>query len=379
MLTTDRSTQLDELLGISIAEFDIPDHIYKRAVERYEHAASWLADCWPDGQGEIYTQGSIRLGTMIAPVNSQDEYDIDLVCRRDIVKETTTQRQLKRGVGGALADYVASRPEGHPQLREGKRCWTLDYTHEPFHMDVLPAIPDREGLPSGILLTDRELNEWQHSNPIAYAEWFQERMSGEFLHLREAIAKRMDIEDAPPSLMKTSLQRTVQALKRHRDLYFAAGQPKDAPASIIITTLAARAYTGGGSLHEVLIGVTARMPDLVERVNGLYVIPNPVADENFADRWKGHPTRAERFFDWIEQAHADFAGLGEKLGVHHVLKEMARSFGELPAKRAGERLGISVTQARDAGALGIASTGLLAPTTTRPIPRHTFHGDAPTR
>jgi hypothetical protein len=65
--------------------------------------------------------------------------------------------------------------------------------------------------------------------------------------------------------------------------------------------------------------------------------------------------------------------------VHHVLKEMARSFGELPAKRAGERLGISVAQARDAGALGIASTGLLAPTTTRPIPRHTFHGDAPTR
>lgn len=378
MLTTDRSTQLDELLGISIAEFDIPDHIYERAVERYEHAASWLADCWPDGQGEIYTQGSIRLGTMIAPVNPQDEYDIDLVCRRDIVKETTTQRQLKRGVGGALADYVAGRPEGHPQLREGKRCWTLDYPHEPFHMDVLPAIPDREGLPSGILLTDRELSEWQHSNPIAYAEWFQERMRGEFLHLREAIAKRMDIEDAPPSLMKTSLQRTVQALKRHRDLYF-AGQPKDAPASIIITTLAARAYTGGGSLHEVLIGVTARMPDLVERVNGLYVIANPVADENFADRWRGHPRRAERFFDWIEQAHADFAGLGEKLGVHHVLKEMARSFGELPAKRAGERLGISVAQARDAGALGIASTGLLAPTTTRPIPRHTFHGDAPTR
>src|ERR1700694_403420 len=103
MLTTDRSTQLDELLGISIAEFDIPDHIYERAVERYEHAARWLADCWPDGQGEIYTQGSIRLGTMIAPVNPQDEYDIDLVCRRDIVKETTTQKQLKRGVGGALA------------------------------------------------------------------------------------------------------------------------------------------------------------------------------------------------------------------------------------------------------------------------------------
>ncbi len=67
--------------------------------------------------------------------------------------------------------------------------------------------------------------------------------------------------------MKTTLQRTVQALKRHRDLHF-ADAPKDKPASIVITTLAARAYRGQGSLFEVLVDVVERMPAFIEDREG---------------------------------------------------------------------------------------------------------------
>src|SRR5438067_1705817 len=88
-----------------------------------------------------------------------------------------------------------------------------------------------------------------------------------------------------------------EALRRHRR------------AAIIITTLAARAYTSGGTLYDVLVDVTEKMPELVEERNGTYWVANPVhPEENFADRWRRHPGRDRNFFDWIEQAHAHFSG-----------------------------------------------------------------------
>jgi hypothetical protein len=382
MLTTDRNQQLDELLGTSIAEFDIPDPVYARAIARYDHLAHWLAGYWPDSHagGEVYTQGSIRLGTVTRPVNPRDEYDVDLVCRRDLLETSTTKQGLKADIGLGLAQYVATDPDGTPKRHEGNRCWTLEYPGEPFHMDVLPALPDTDAIPNGILLTDRDLREWQRSNPVDYATWFRERMVAELTMLREAsaIAKRMDIEGVPEWQVKTTLQRTVQALKRHRDLYF-ADAPKDRPASIIITTLAAMACGGEGSLFEVLVDVVESMPSFIEDRAGILWIPNPVQPkENFADRWRNHPDHARRFFDWIERAQHDFAGIGEERGLDRIVTKLAESFGQDPADRAGERFGTGIKNARDRGLLGISGgTAMLGAAQSRPVPGHTFHGDAP--
>jgi hypothetical protein len=381
MLATDRNEQLNQLIGSSIAGFDIPDDVYQRAVARYEHVGAWLSDYWAESplNGLVYPQGSFRIGTVVQPITPHDEYDVDLVCRRDIAKESTTQAALKLDVGKGLSLYVASGADGSPSRSEGKRCWTLDYPREPFHMDILPALPDAEGVPNAILLTDKDLREWQPSNPIDYASWFLGRMRQELIQLREAIAKRMDVADVPAWKVKTTLQRTVQALKRHRDQFFA--ESKDRPASIIITTLAAVAYSGGGALYEVLVDVTAKIPGLVERRNGIYWVANPVqAEENFADRWRTHPSRDRRFFKWMEQAQSDFTGYGAELGVDRVLEKIARTFGESPAKRAGEALGSGLSRAREAGLLGMGGgTGLLGTPVRRPVPQHTFHGDAPAR
>lgn len=380
MLTTDPDQQLDELLGASIASFDIPDEVYERAVERYRDIGAWLADYWAESpsDGEVYPQGSFRLGTVVQPIHQDGEYDIDLVCRRDIAKESTTQAALKQDVGGGLGLYVRNGPEGRPTLSEGKRCWTLDYAGEPFHLDVLPALPDPEATPNGIILTDRALREWQHSNPIDYASWFRRRMREEFIQLREAVAKRMDVDDVPEWKVKTTLQRTVQALKRHRDMFFAE-TPDEGPASIIITTLAARAYAGAGLLHRVLADMTGKMPGLVGRKNGVLCVPNPVqSEENFADRWETHPERARGFFEWMRAAQSDFSQIGEERGVDRVLNRVAAAFGQEPADRAGEAMGDGLSTARDAGLLGMAGgSGMLGPATGRSVRRHTFHGDAP--
>ena len=381
MIISDPTTQLDQLVETSIADFDVPLDVYERAVDRYESLGSWLADHWDDhpAGGVVYPQGSIRLGTMVAPVTPGAEYDVDLVCRRALKKESTTQKELKADVGAGVTAFVASGPDGAPTRSEGKRCWTLDYPGEPFHMDVLPAVPDLEAQPNGILLTDRELVHWQVSNPVDFAEWFYARMAREARELREVFAKQMDVEDVPAWYVKTTLQRTVQALKRHRDIYF-VDTPENRPASIIITTLAARAYTGSGSLYEVLVDVTKKMPTLIEHENGVWVVRNPVQPkENFADRWRSKPGSDERFFRWLHQAGVDFAAIGEERGIDTKLTKIGKSFGESPKRAAAAKLGIGMREAREAGKLGAAAgTGTLGTVTTksRPVRPHVFHGDA---
>ena len=381
MLTSDPKFLLDRLVEASIAEFDIRPDVFVRAVARYQALGNWLADFWdehPSG-GVIYPQGSMRLGTMVAPVTPNAEYDVDLVCRRDIAKESTTQKELKADVGSGVAAFVASGTEGDPRQRERKRCWTLDYPGEPFHMDVLPAVPDVEAQPNGILLTDRELVRWQRSNPVDFAEWFYTQMDREYGEVREALAKQMDVEQVPAWRIKTTLQRSVQALKRHRDLHF-TDAPEDRPASIIITTLAARAYQGSGPLYEVLMGVTERIPSLIEKRNGVWWVANPVqSHENFADRWNTEPGSAERFFQWLEQARLDFAAIGEQRGVDHILARIATSFGEQPMRATAEKYGSAMRKARDAEKLGVSGRGgTLGPIAakSRPVRPHVFHGDA---
>jgi hypothetical protein len=385
MLLRERSNQLNQLLRLTVAELDIPAAIRAAAVAEYEAVAAWLRDSWPGAAGEIYPQGSIRLGTMVTPVTPGCDYDVDLVCRLWLTKEIS-KRELKRLVGVALRAYIETRPEGSIRLEEGKRCWTLVYLDQRFHMDVLPAIPNGESPPDAIWLTDRDLSRWQPSNPIGYADWFAGRMKTETRMLLEAEAatRGIDVEEVPPESIKTALQQTVQALKRHRDLYFDA-KTKLAPSSIIVTTLAGRAYTGGNSVFEVLVDITERMPELVERENGVYLVANPVLqEENFADRWQGKPDRALAFYDWIEAAHTDFAGLGHELGVDRLLEGLVANLGAEPTERAGRRYATGLTSRRRAGRITTGSTGLLSivgagqpePAAVVPNPRHTFHGDS---
>ena len=129
-----------------------------------------------------------------------------------------------------------------------------------------------------------------------------------------------------------------------------------------------------------LASVTSKMPEQVERRAGDYWIANPVQpDENFADRWKGRPDRAKQFFDWMEVAQADFERFGREPGVDRLIESMARSFGEEPARRAGQRFGARLNDKRTSGRLQVSAAGLLGSSSGQRVPDHTFHGDAPKR
>lgn len=381
-MTRFSSQALDDLLGTGLRQLDITQAEYRLSVARYGAVARSLAEHWDTDpyDGIVYPQGSMRLGTITRNFHRDDEIDIDLVAQRDQPAVSISKAELKADTGLGLEKFVLGhQPDNAPGLDEGKRCWTLHYPG--FHLDVLPALPNPSASSdSAIIITDTEMLRWQFSNPIAYANWFHGVMAKELEDKLKVIAKRTDIAQVPNWQVKTTLQQTVQALKRHRDIYF-TGRLDQRPASIVITTLAAHAYRGGGDLYEVLDDITDRMPGFVQHDGQRYVVANPVEPkENFTDRWNGKPERALAFFQWIEQAKADFDGLarvGE--GLDTVIRKMADIFGDRPSHAASQGLSRGIVTSRRQGQLGYsAGTGMLTAASVAGARRvaqdHDFHG-----
>jgi hypothetical protein len=370
---------LSRLLGATVEELDITPRLHDAAERQYKGVGQFLADQSDLGvtEWDVYPQGSFRLGTVVRPLGA-DHYDLDMVCRLDIARTSITQARLKERVGGALAGYLEATAgqSGAPTgCHDARRVWTLEYA-KAFHMDVLPAIPNDDDFPSGILLTDKQLREWQRSNPIAYADWFHARMAAERLRKLAELAKRKDIEPVPDWQIKTTLQRVVQVLKRHRDIHFAEDFD-DRPPSILVTTLASHAYVGEQDLFTAVVEATERMPNYIEHSDGVWRVMSPVADENFADKWAEHPERAKKFDLWLQQLAADLEDARRAQGLDKVTARLAESFGAAPVTKAAARLADEYRTTREAGDLKAVSSGILSTAAGTAVRPHGFFGGSP--
>lgn len=322
------------LLGLD-KDLDITKTEYDNAVSRYEAVGKWLA-----GNGsmlapykpDIYPQGSFLLGTIIRPINEETHIDIDLVCRLRGKKDSWTQEDLKTIVGDRLKSH---RNYKNMLDKEGRRCWTLQYADSAqFHLDILPSLVDRDydivlekSLRSidsdridtpAIRITDRETwnyssgtapEQWLKTNPFGFARWFKSR---ELLLPGRRILLEKSIQPVPEYREKKSvLVRVVQILKRHRDMLFT--NDPDKPTSIILTTLAAKAYEGEQDIYTALLNIISRMTLFIEikydnsRNKELKWVENPVnPEENFANRWSEKNDKQKNFYVWIERLKKDF-------------------------------------------------------------------------
>jgi hypothetical protein len=373
-------TQLSTLLATGAETLDIPPHLRQAAVGRYEDVGNWLAD-HTGTRTRIYPQGSFRLGTVVQPVGRSGQYDIDLVFLLPILKESTTQAELKDRVGELLDDYLdwklANGDNDGPKTCEpSRRCWTLSYPDYGFHLDVLPSIPDTEHPPTGIRLTDKNLRLWQHSDPIGYATWFRGRSEMQRGLIELATKRNQNVADVPEWEIRTTLQRTVQVLKWHAATHFARN-PDLRPPSILITTLAAHAHAGEQDLLTALRIVLDRMDAHIENRHGIWWVPNPAhEEENFVDKWNEYPHRREAFVAWrrsINAALDDAVGLQGK-GLQAVAERLYGEFGEHRIKEAYAKYASEHMQQRQAGALRMGSTGLLTTGAGVPVRDHVFHG-----
>jgi hypothetical protein len=381
MSTRPPRADLDQMLLGGLRELDITQEEHDRVVRRYQEFGEVLDDLWAPtlGSNRVFAQGSFMLGTVVRNVNRSDDIDIDIVALRDITSSSITQQALKDEVGTAVHAYARRMQSGSPIVEESERCWSLSW--QGMHMDILPAIPDAEVGRGNLLITDKDVLRWLPSNPSGYARWFVSRSASQLIASGELEEKRLDIEAVPEWRQRTTLQRVVQALKRHRDVFF-ADKPGGRPASIVITTLAAHAYSGGTDLHRVLRDVIAEMPDHLRRVDGAWTLPNPAqAEENFVDSWAAKPSRPSNFFEWLTAAESTFNAIETKTGLDQAIPTLEAALGRRFATGASQGLADYLKGARDTGSLRVRSGGALstasaipAGVASRPVIGHGFAG-----
>lgn len=375
---------INEMLDRIIRKIDIGEEMFQAANTEYSDLGRWL-----DAQSEqyavtIYPQGSFALGTVIKPISDKDDYDLDLVCEFE-QQYGLTARQLKCDV---VKPWLVNYRKLTGEIENKKRCWHVEYEELPsFHMDIVPAFKNHEGI--CITDHDEEKDEYAYigSNPQGYAEWFFSRSEEQWKRLYEQYRKQngimhasADVEKLDRFKVKTTLQKAVQLLKRHRDIMF-KDNSKQKPVSIIITTLAAQLFNGEDNVLDTVNHILANAEEYIKGnvVNGDYSIKNPsYPSENFADKWNEHPERAEVFFRWLHQAQADFSSerfiAMDRIGMGTAIKKM---FGESIGKTIIAELAEADRSAIKAGTMKVATaTGAISKKGTMAIPpNHHYHGE----
>lgn len=407
MLTTQQKQQFSEILDELGQTLDISETEFNAAVTSYNAVGNWLSSensALAPYKPEILPQGSFLLGTAIKPISDKDDIDIDIVCKLSSKNPNWTQENLKEIVGDRL-----KQNDIYKQMldEEGKRCWTLEYRkysqkNDQYHIDVLPAIiasgyrtilersfsdmQDTNYEKLAIHITDnKEKNydwdttqeNWLKSNPFGYAKWFINQAT---VPTTKMFSLNEGVKPVPKyQSNKLPLQRLVQILKRHRDIKFNGHDEK--PISIIITTLAARAYKKQTNILEALVDVIDNMHNFIidkqdEKTGKWYkFIGNPVnPSENFADKWRENPNKQKRFFDWLTDVKKDIFEASGKSGSHNIMERLSSSFGDREVKKAFSNLGDRAKLLTEQGnnrfdaAVGLSSAGA---STIKP---HNFYG-----
>lgn len=405
MLTQEQINQFSEILEELGKVLDISETQYDAAVQSYNAVAKQLSkegSILEKYKPEIRPQGSFLLQTMIKPINEEDDVDIDLVCELQGKNVLWSQKTLKDKVGDQLKENDLYKSK--VKLKNGRRCWTLYYREtsddpsQRYHLDILPCIIDSnytkiftESFSQlknvddlAIRITDKKRKDyetetnhiyWLKSNPMGYAKWFYNKadiLKNEIKLLSEAV-------QPVPKFQKNKLplQRVVQILKRHRDMMF--NGDIDKPISIIITTLATKAYNKETDIITALTNVVASMQNHIEEriVSGRRItwIANPVNnEENFADKWVDHPQRETNFFKWLGQVQKDIAEITAKRGLYLIQEAFEKPFGKATVTKTFSNYAEQSRKLRESGNLNIASnTGMLGSVGSI-VKNHNFYG-----
>jgi hypothetical protein len=410
-MTKDYKNEITNILETLGQQLDISESQYNAAVKSYEAVGDWLSKegskLYPYNP-RIIPQGSFMLGTIVRPINDEDDIDIDLVCKLEGKPSHWAQIHLKNAVGDRLKEHSKYR-EMLEDEKGGRRCWTLEYSEDAnYHLDVLPSISDKNFTKLfnesfnrfqdinadklAIRITDNEESNyatetdvywWMKSNPFGYAKWFYQRAihsSSKMITLSASVDPVKPYEKE-----KMPLQRAVQLLKRHRDIMFSSDDldSENRPISIIITTLAARAYDKSENLMDAYTNIVSTMRNFIEtRLNketGQYErwVSNPINDEeNFADKWADTPQKEEYFYLWLDKLEADLYSIrtSDSKGLHMLNQSLSSQYGDKAVNLAFTVYGENNRKLRESGQRKMArETGFLGTVGTT-IPNHNFEG-----
>ena len=338
-----------------VERLDITPTMYQNAVEKYNSIASYLE---ANGlEADIYPQGSFALGTVVKPsVKDADAaYDLDAICQIHGSRDNLTPKQVWDKVGSILSESDLYGGK----LETFDKCYTIHYADVDgygFSIDVVPATaestntiarwrftgPNQHLVDSAIVIpqhNDTSLT-WACGNPKGYQAWFKQANApfadvGWSSYRNQLFNKNRkvyaSVEQVPQNLNRSSVQRVIQILKYHRDVYFSHIKDGDAlkPKSIIISTLSAslaKALPASSGILDVLNYVTKELSiyekkgfltphefqsqygikDLIVYNDGVWTLRNPAnPNDNLADSWNSEPACVKYFFVWAKQVRSD--------------------------------------------------------------------------
>ena len=328
-----------ERLRIPPSYYDLADRRYRDLGEWLEREESVVREFAP----VVYPQGSFRQGT----VTWRDgAYDLDLVVELSGLRQRSiSQADAKRLLGIEVVAYANARGF-KAQPYSGKRCWKLEYAEGDgprFHMDLLVVVPEDEDAKQELarLIENPELAQfavrytyedqspeyhqsgipWSDnaSNPRGFGKWFRGAVEP---GARLLLEKRA--EELPSRAWNTPAQQVIRIIKGHRNRFFEE-VPEARPSSIVITTLAARAYGRETELETILGNVVEQMELWVEGGE----VKNPTnPGENFASDWRESPGHLELFRQWLHSLKRAVRRLIDTNDPSEFLDLVERGFGK---------------------------------------------------
>ena len=260
--------ELNRLILESLKDLDLSPTMENNVRNKYQAFSSYL-----EGKGlktDFYPQGSFLIGTTIKPFHKGEtkNYDLDILVILEKNKENTSASDIKNIVGR----YIQENKIYSEKLeKEDRNCWTLKYAEDSngteFSLDIVPAVNEEENIKleiisSGVVnkyvlktvaITDKNEQKynWLTSNPLGFGEWFLEISNKHlsFDSMQAQFSKFSDefkmigfekAEEIPKYFYRSNLQRAVQIIKRHRDIYFdRSNNHKDKPSSLLLSALVA--------------------------------------------------------------------------------------------------------------------------------------------
>jgi len=376
---------LDALLEVVCVELQLTETQDRRARGHYSAVAAWLSQEGSplrEFHPHIFPQGSQRLGTTTRPFEKA-EFDLDAVC-----KLTASQYSHPGELYQLIWDRLHENGIYRPMMTRMPRCIRLDYAGD-FHLDIAPAIPDKDcggncilvpDLNADLALEHPENNFWKSTNPQDYADWFED-LCIPVLAVNEKYA-RAQVDPVPETEAvhaKPALKRSTQLFKRWRDVEY-IDRPRLAPPSIILTTLAGHFYERQQSCTDALQSILSSTVREIETSDRLHITNPAHPEENICEKWDANPSA---YKDFCKSA-TEFAERWERLqhlrGIHAIERELSELFGESPVRSAVRTLAErGVVQPRSDRSLRVQTgSGLLVPAAASAMslrmPINTFHG-----
>lgn len=344
-----------DILSI-IASLDISPTMYRNAVEKYKAITKFLSDCGIEA--DMYPQGSFAFGTVVRP-NAKDpsaNYDLDFICQVSGNRSDFTPSELRKKIESAL---TSSGVYGG-KLEVYEECFTIEYADISgvgFTIDIVPATDETyenknrlikkskspKLIGTAIAIPKHNGNRnysWLTNNPKGFRTWFDEINEPFLISSRAAYRRRLfeenraiysSVEEIPHELERSALQRVIQLLKYHRDVYYAKLKDGDdlKPISAIINAVVAQIasqHTPDCSVFELLefvlneFNIYAQQEKLTfkefsqvygnrtvfSRPDGKWYISNPAnPEDNLADKWNQDGRIPMHFFRWVKAVRAD--------------------------------------------------------------------------